>query len=532
MLVLSILIAAVLLFVVLLVLRVLLRVLLVLMLMMALFIHVARLLSGWNACTRQAGLLARARQWENIVRVCVLYYGRPWCKIFSQESTEGSILKQLPEAFLAQMKRMLKEEYGAFLASYEQPAFRGVRRNPLKCSEEIWQKRLGLVVSPAPFSPFSFYYTAEAGIGSLPLHHAGGVYSQEPSAASAVTVLDPKPGDRVLDLCAAPGGKSTQIAALLGGEGLLLSNEPIRSRAQILLSNIERLGVRNAVVSSAYPENLCPHFPAWFDKVLVDAPCSGEGMFRRDETAVREWNPESPASCAQRQRLILDQAAGCVREGGVLVYSTCTFSLEENEETVQAFLQAHPDFEAEMPSVSFGRPAFGVPGLRIFPMDGGEGHFVARFRRTSGGQGSLRPFIPGREIDGVRLARAFLREELPGYVVGDLMQAGDRVLSLPAELPDLTGLPVLRAGVEVGTLRGKRLEPAHGLYMSARPEECARVLALSADDPRVAAFLHGEEIPCETKGYTAVSVDGMITGFGKASGGMLKNKYPKGLRTL
>lgn len=441
-------------------------------------------------------------------------------------------MKQLPEAFLPQMKRMLQDEYQAFLVSYEQPAFRGVRRNPLKCSEEIWRQRLGDLISPAPFSPFSFYYHGESGIGSLPIHHAGGVYSQEPSAASAVTVLDPKPGDRVLDLCAAPGGKSTQIAAMLEGKGLLWSNEPIRNRAQILLSNIERLGVRNAVVSSAYPETLCPRFPAWFDKVLVDAPCSGEGMFRRDDTAVREWTPESPAACAQRQRFILDQAAGCVHEGGVLVYSTCTFSMEENEETVQAFLEAHPDFEAEMPPVSFGRPAFGVPGIRIFPMDGGEGHFVARFRRKSGGQGDLRPLLPGRETEAIRLAKVFLREELPGYKPGILIQAGDRVLCVPEDLPDLTGLPVLRAGVEVGTLRGKRLEPAHGLYMSARPEECARVLELSAEDPRTAAFLHGEEVPCETKGYTAVVIDGMTTGFGKASGGMLKNKYPKGLRTL
>ena len=442
-------------------------------------------------------------------------------------------MKQLPQEFLNRMQVMLGEEYPAFLAQYDAPVRRGVRLNPLKCTREAFEKHFKNAVEPTPFSPLSYYYNGEEGIGSSPLHHAGAVYSQEPSAASAVTVLNPQPGDRVLDLCAAPGGKSTQIASLLQGEGLLWSNEPIRSRAQILLSNIERLGVRNAVVSNAYPEDLCPKLPGWFDKILVDAPCSGEGMFRRDEIAVEEWTPQSPEACALRQRGILHQAANCLREGGVLVYSTCTFSKEENEETVLAFLAEHPDFVLESPGVSFGRPAYGVDALRIFPMDGGEGHFVAKFRRVNGGGGLVKPYqLPAKPAPEVQLAREFLKEAMPGRPAEKLAVVGGRVLLLPEELPDLKGLPVLRAGVEVGEVRGKRLEPAHGLFMSAYPEECAQVLELSADDPRLAAFLHGEEIECGGKGYTAVCVCGAITGFGKASGGVLKNKYPKGLRTL
>ena len=445
----------------------------------------------------------------------------------------GMIVKRLPQEFLTRMQAMLGEEYDTFLALYDHPAFRGVRLNPLKCSQKVFDACFGPMTSPAPFSPFSYYYTGEETVGTSPLHHAGAVYSQEPSAASAVTVLDPRPGDRVLDLCAAPGGKSTQIAALLQGEGLLWSNEPVRSRAQVLLSNLERLGVRNGVVSCAYPEDLCPRLPGWFDKVLVDAPCSGEGMFRRDDTAVAEWTPQAPAACAQRQRHILHQAAGCLREGGVLVYSTCTFSVEENEDTVRAFLAEHPDFVPEAPGTAFGRPAFGVEnGLRIFPMDRGEGHFVARFRRVSGGGGLLRPYVPPKPGEAQKLARDFLQEAMPGRAAGELAVVNDRVLLLPPGLPELSRLPVLRAGVEVGEVRGRRLEPAHALFMSARPEECARVLELSLEDPRLAAFLHGEEISCEGKGYTAVSVCGAVTGFGKAGGGVLKNKYPKGLRTL
>ena len=243
----------------------------------------------------------------------------------------------LPEAFAHRMKEMLGEEFPAFLAAYEQPHLKGVRVNPLKCAPETLQKAMS-GLRPSPFSPLCFYSETEK-VGTLPLHHAGAFYSQEPSASSAVTVLDPQPGERVLDLCAAPGGKSTQIAACLMGEGLLWSNEIVRSRASILLSNMERMGVKNGVVSSCHPETLCSRLAGFFDKVLVDAPCSGEGMFRRDPQAVAEWSPEHVRACADRQLAILHSAKQAVREGGVLVYSTCTFSPEENEGVIRRFLE-------------------------------------------------------------------------------------------------------------------------------------------------------------------------------------------------
>ena len=238
----------------------------------------------------------------------------------------------LPQAFCDRMKETLGREYEAFLACYEKPHLRGIRLNPQKCGEDLLRLALPFPVTAAPFSPLSYYVPEEAEhLGALPLHHAGAFYVQEPSAASAVTVLAPQPGERVLDLCAAPGGKSTQIAALLAGEGLLWSNEIVRNRANALLSNVERMGVRNAVVSCCRPEVLCGALAGFFDKVLVDAPCSGEGMFRRDERAIQEWSPEHVKTCAVRQLAILESASQALREGGILVYSTCTFSLRKTK---------------------------------------------------------------------------------------------------------------------------------------------------------------------------------------------------------
>ena len=289
----------------------------------------------------------------------------------------------LPGEFLSRMEAQLGSEYPAFLACYERPAYRGVRLNPLKCGEKNLRESLPFELMPSPFSRYSFYADCREGIGKLPAHHAGIFYSQEPSASSAVTALDPQPGERILDLCAAPGGKSTQIAGELMGSGLLWANEPVRQRAGALMSNLERLGVRNAVVSCAYPERLCPGLTGYFHRVLVDAPCSGEGMFRREERAAKEWSPQGVEACARRQLGILDQAAGTIMEWGVLVYSTCTFSYAENEGVVREFLRGHPEFEQEKLPAAFGREDMdrGL-GRRIYPMDGGEGHFVARFRRV------------------------------------------------------------------------------------------------------------------------------------------------------
>ncbi len=441
----------------------------------------------------------------------------------------------LPEAFLERMKSQLGGEYPAFLECYERPAYRGVRLNPLKCDEKTLRASLPFELSPSAFSKFSFYADYSGGLGKLPAHHAGMFYSQEPSASSAVTALDPQPGERILDLCAAPGGKSTQIAGALMGRGLLWANEPVRGRAGALLSNLERLGAANAVVSCAYPERLCPGLQGYFDRVLVDAPCSGEGMFRRDEKAIEEWTPQGVEACARRQLAILDQAAGTLREGGVLVYSTCTFSYAENEGVVREFLKGHPEFVQEKIPALFGRGDMdGGLGRRIYPMDGGEGHFVARMKRV-GENACLAGEYRCEALKGAILSQALeLMDGLFCAGHGGLrpVLVRDKVLLLPKELPELSGLGVLRAGAELCEVKAKRLEPVHGIFMCRRPEDFRQRLELPVDGREILSFLRGEELDCGGSGYTAVCVSGAVTGFGKASNGRLKNRYPKGLRNL
>ena len=439
------------------------------------------------------------------------------------------------------MKRMLGAEYHEFEACMREPYVRGVRVNTLKFDLKDVD-RLGLPLSPCPFSGCGFYLGEDdRSIGNSPWHHAGAIYSQEPSAMSAVTILNPQPGERVLDLCAAPGGKSTQIAALLRGKGLLWSNEYVAKRAQALLSNIERMGIRNCVVSNAHPDRLAGGLSGCFDRVLVDAPCSGEGMFRRDPCAVAEWSPEHSGTCAVRQLAILDSAAKCLRAGGTLVYSTCTFSFRENEDVIAAFLDSHPDFSIEPCGVDFGRQGFDRSDRfdltltrRIFPMDGGEGHFAAKLRKN--GEGDHTPFralSPERSDDEKRAGELFANcFTVAPY--GIIRRFGDSCCILPEMTPETKGLGVIRGGVLLGEVRKNRVEPSHAVFMAAKADECRNILSLGAASEELAAFLHGEEIAADSslKGYAAVACEGAVTGFGKCSGGRLKNRYPKGLRTL
>ena len=290
------------------------------------------------------------------------------------------------EDFFERIKPLLSEdEFKIFKNEYSKTPFVGVRVNTLKCSPEKFEslmKSEGTEIKKTPFSPVGYYIEDKSSLsGKHPLHHAGAVYFQEPSAMSAATLLSPEKGEKVLDLCAAPGGKSTQLAAYLDSEGLIWCNEYVRSRANILISNIERCGIGNAVVSSCEPEALCSALEGYFDRILVDAPCSGEGMFRRDENAYSEWTPEHSDSCAVRQLKILESAKKALKPGGTLVYSTCTFSKAENEDVAEKFLANNPDFELLSCDESFGRAALDGKSTRIFPMDGGEGHFAAKFRK-------------------------------------------------------------------------------------------------------------------------------------------------------
>lgn len=445
----------------------------------------------------------------------------------------------LPIEFLERMKILMGDEYEYFLAQYGMPHARGVRVNTLKLKPENADV-LGFELKPIPFATEGFRLLSEERIGASPYHHAGAFYSQEPSAMSAVTALDPQPGEFILDMCAAPGGKSTQIAARLGGKGCIWSNEYVRSRANILISNIERCGIKNAVVTSMRPDALSEKVGAVFDRVLVDAPCSGEGMFRREENAVRDWSPENVAACAVRQAEILDSAAKCLKDGGVLVYSTCTFAPEENEKNIIAFLERHPEFYIEEIPAAFGRQGLNLSEKydltltrRIYPQDGGEGHYAARLRKR-GELGENDCYAPSvKENAQTKMLRELYESCFSSEPGGSFAVFGNVGYMLPENMPNVPLGGVLRAGVPLGEIKRNRVEPAHGIFMAATMCECRRYIDLSADSAELAAFLHGEEITCTGEnGFTAVCCNGIVTGFGKVSGGKLKNRYPKGLRTL
>ncbi len=461
-----------------------------------------------------------------------------------------------PKIFEERMRRLLGSEYAAFFDAWNQPlTTRGLRANTLKVTPDRLETLLPFPVETTPFSPLGRRTTADFRAGADPLHHAGAYYMQEPSAMSAVTVLDPVPGERVLDLCAAPGGKSTQIAAALQGDGLLWANEYVPARARILLQNIERLGVRNGVVSCGDTARIADALPAWFDAVLADVPCSGEGMFRKEPEAIPDWSEDTVRLCAERSRGILDNAARCVRPGGRLVISTCTFAPEENECAVIRFLHDHPDFTLQRIDVSFGRPAFDTerilpflePALhafgktvdttacrRIFPCDGGEGHFIALLRKEGNEVSSAPLYTPSRKDIGVEPARNLYADCFTGEPIGTFATFGNTVHLLPTLFPAVNGVTVLSAGLSVAELCGERTlraEPCHAAFQAATADTCRRVLNLELTDPRLTAFLRGEEISTDTPaGFAGVAVNGILTGFGKVSGNKLKNRYPKPLR--
>lgn len=446
-------------------------------------------------------------------------------------------MKNLPLDFLNQMKEILSpEDYKQFIDDSQKNPYRGIRVNTLKCSEDLVREKLTFLGEKTPFCKNGYYIPYEiTGIGDDPLHHAGAIYVQEPSAASAVTVLDVQKGDRVLDLCAAPGGKSTQIAAELEGTGLLWSNEIVKSRANILLSNIERMGITNAVVSNCHPEKLCENLSGYFDKVLVDAPCSGEGMFRKDSAAVEEWSLEHSVSCGERQLSILDSASRALKDGGILVYSTCTFSAFENEKVIERFLERHNEFELVDCGVEFGRRSLDY-AVRILPCDGGEGHFAAKLRKK--GELISSPDLPvkSEKFPEKEAALRLYDEIFKSRIFGEnISKIGDKIILLPKiDLPPMAGLGVIRAGILFGEIKKNRVEPCHALFMAAKKADLRSYVDLNYDDSRLTKFYHGEEINVDgsLKGFTAVLVEGVSTGFGKASGSILKNRYPKGLRSL
>ena len=433
----------------------------------------------------------------------------------------------LPAEFIDQMREMLGDEAPAFLRAMEGPPALALRLNPLRAGAE--EAAAAFTEGPVPWAPLGRYLKKDARPGADIAHWAGAYYIQEASAMVSAAVLDAKPGERVLDLCAAPGGKSTQIAAAMGNRGALVSNDPEPARARALAGNLERMGAANAVVVNALPDRLAARWPETFDAVLVDAPCSGEGMFRRDPDARNEWRPQSPAGCAARQREILDCAAEMLRPGGRLVYSTCTFNRPENELSMLSFLSRHPDFAPEDFALNgIGPSRDGM--LRVFPHRvRGDGHFVAKLRK-SGVVRDDTPRRPAPDRDAAALLKRLEDEicPLPEWLAGmQLTRIGDRLLAAPADAPALNGLKVVSPGLWLMRVGRSHIEPEHPLAMALTGARRAAAL----DDAAAARYLAGEALPVEgPRGWTWVTWRGMPLGWGKQTGDTLKNHLPKGLR--
>ena len=515
---------------------------------------------------------------------------------------------QLPEEFIRRITKLLgEEESGLFLSSITRPddvaqTHKALRLNCLKDSTarllrimpSEWALRRVL------WTDNGFYYNADMRPGRHPLHEMGLYYIQEPSAMAPAALSGTCPGERVLDLCAAPGGKSTQLAAMLEGKGVLVSNEIHPARAKILSQNMERMGVVNAVVTSESPEKLSQAFPFFFDRIVVDAPCSGEGMFRKEEQALSMWSVDNILACAARQAGILDAAASMLKAGGTMVYSTCTFAPEENEENIAAFLLRHPEFSlTDLPAklgpsmeewgFSHGimpdPSGTGIPDaedirrlcrdrtVRLWPHRlEGEGHFVAVLRKTGGtdptalqrdaGLRAVRDRRAGahgksagaaKEKEAVLLYDAFASACLKHRpdstdTTSEMVLFGEELYLMPAGIRT-AGLRILRAGLHLGSVKKDRFEPAHALARALGPEDVNSAYELASKEEqegvpdrapgeaslqRAAAYLRGESIACDmsARGWTLVTLCGYSLGWAKASGGMLKNHYPKGLRMI
>ena len=465
---------------------------------------------------------------------------------------------QFPEKFQERMQQMLgDEEYAEFLKSYDLPFHNGLRINTWKTKPQELLQRMGVDLKQVPWNETGFYLENKKQFSKHPYYQGGLYYIQEASAMLPAKLVNAQPGEKILDMCAAPGGKSTAIGAALKGEGLLISNDISKSRAKALLRNLEGFGIINSIVVSEYPEKLSRYFPEFFDKVLIDAPCSGEGMFHKEPSMTESWLRMGPEEYHKLQMEILTYGAKMVRPGGKLIYSTCTFSPEEDEGSIAWFLQEHPDFHlVEVDDdkdlcgchcIAHGHPewADGNPELtktrRLWPHHlEGEGHFAAVLCRDAdsepmGGKVTLAsvPKLPAEmesffqflETEGIHYP--FDKKRL-------LVQNG-YVQYIPEGMPELKGLHIMRSGWFLGELKKKRFEPSGAFARGLTPDVCDKVIAYPGDSEEVVRYLKCETLqvdPNLKNGWYLICVDEFALGWGKVSNGTLKNKYPSGWRLV
>ena len=456
---------------------------------------------------------------------------------------------KLPDEFLAKMENLMeKEEYESFIKELKRKVMiHSLRVNTKKISVAEFRRLFPYELAPVPWCAEGFYYPKGLKASKHPFYYAGLYYLQDPSAMLPVVALAPEPGERILDLCSAPGGKATQIGAATRDQSLLVLNDINPKRTKALLKNVENFGLTNFIVTNNQPQDLAAAFPAYFDRVLIDAPCSGEGMFRRESRLTIAWRREyHPQVCAPLQAELLRHAARMVAPGGRIVYSTCTFSPEENELQVKKFLERHPDFELveiDLEGVSPGREEWaGDPRVRktarIWPHCArGEGQFAAVFRRAGGGERQERPAWsrPGPSAAELAPFWSFCHEVGITPPGGRFHREGDDLFLLPAQLPDLSGLNVIRCGLFLGELRYGHFLPSHPMALALARQEAKRQLALDPEGPEVIKYLKGETLLATAAtpsgdGWLLVTTAGFPLGWAKRQGNLVKNYYPPAWR--
>lgn len=452
-------------------------------------------------------------------------------------------MMKLPIAFEAKMKALLNEEYDDYIASYELPQYQGLRINTLKLELDQWKELNPFkTLQPVPWCKEGFYYDSIEKPAKHPYYFAGLYYIQEPSAMTPGAYLPIEPGDRVLDMCAAPGGKSTHLAARMKHKGILVANDISASRSKGLLKNLENFGARQIIVTSETSEKLASKWEGYFDKILIDAPCSGEGMFRKNENAIKGWETHGVEYCMPLQQTILEDAARLLKPSGMILYSTCTFSPEENEGMINTFLDNHPEFSVvpltPIGGIQNGRPDFidareELKGaLRLWPHYlKGEGHFVCLIERKEQKEIECPRFKASKQLKDYPAAYEFLKEYTHLELDIKVLEINNKLYHLSEDAPDLTGIRVLRGGLFLGELKNKRFEPSHVLALAYPMSVYKNTINWTVEDEAVKRYLKGETVLCDRpKGYYVMCVEGYPLGWVKAQNGMLKNQYPPSWR--
>lgn len=440
----------------------------------------------------------------------------------------------LDDKFIEKMKTALGDEFNSFMDSYDDERYYGIKINTLKISVEDFLKISPFELDPVPWCSEGFYYYPEKCNvipSKHPYYHAGLYYIQEPSAMAPVCELDPKPGDVVLDLCASPGGKTVQIAGRLDGDGLIVTNDISTGRIKPLVKNIELYGIKNAYVINEDHFDIASKLQGYFTKILVDAPCSGEGMFRKDQNAYKAWSPEYVKECADKQTSIMDEISTVLGQSGEMVYSTCTFSREEDEDIIDAFVDSHEFFEkVQMKTVEGFATKEGYS--RLWPHRiKGEGHFLAHIREN--GDGVTEGHYTIDNTKSPDEVSDFIKENLHIGLEGAYQIIKEKVYILPDIEINTKGLRVARSGWYIGDIVKGRFKPSQALAMGLKKEDAKRVINLAVGSLEVIKYLKCETINSEGEnGLNLICVDGYPLGWGKLSGGVLKNMYPAAWRMV